>query len=177
MPLTFASAVNNENIFQNNFMASPCLRGGHPHQILAQRNFSSAAKAYNDAIDRSVNDLLIFAHQDMLFPASWVSDLERSMTILESVDPRWGVLGCYGETLDDNGRGYLYSPGRGILGNAFVHPVPVQTLDEIVLIVRKSSNLRFDDDLPHFHFYGADVVMAAAEKGMARLCYFCSLYP
>src|SRR5579863_4382532 len=101
MPLTFVSAVNNEDIFLNNFMVSPCFRHPHHHQILAQRNFSSAAKAYNDAITGSVNELLIFAHQDMVFPQSWVSDLERSLKLLEATDPHWGVLGCYGETLND----------------------------------------------------------------------------
>jgi len=166
MSFTFVSAVNDEDIFQNNFMVSPCFRDPHTHQVLAQRNFSSAAKAYNDAITRSVNDLLIFAHQDMVFPNSWISDLERSLKILEVTDPQWGVLGCYGETLNDNGRGYLYSPGRGILGKPFEHPALVQTLDEVVLILRKSSKLKFDNDLPHFHFYGADICMAAAEEGM-----------
>jgi hypothetical protein len=54
-PITFAVAVNNRGIFENNFLASPCLRE-HPHyQILVEENFDSAAKAFNDAINRSVN--------------------------------------------------------------------------------------------------------------------------
>jgi hypothetical protein len=44
-------------------------------------------------------------------------------------------------------------------------PEPVQTLDEIVLIIRKSSGLRFDDQLPHFHLYGADICLRAAKMG------------
>ena len=42
----------------------------------------------------------------------------------------------------------------------------VQTLDEIVLILKKSSGLRFDDSLPHFHFYGTDICLRAAQRGM-----------
>jgi hypothetical protein len=45
-------------------------------------------------------------------------------------------------------------------------PAQVQTLDEIVLILRKSSGLRFDESLPHFHFYGTDICMAADARGL-----------
>ena len=163
-PITFVIAVNNKSVFESNFLASPCLARPHAHQILVQEGFSSATKAYNDAIDRSVNDLIVFAHQDMIFPEAWLSDLQRSLDALQTTNPEWGVLGCYGETLDDGGRGYIYSCGLGIVGKPFDRPEPVQTLDEIVLILRKSSNLRFDSDLPHFHFYGTDICMAAAAR-------------
>jgi glycosyltransferase involved in cell wall biosynthesis len=164
-PLTFVIAVNNKQLFESNFLASPCLSGSHSHQILVQEGFSSASIAYNDAIDRSTNDLIVFVHQDMIFPELWLLDLQRALDSLERTDPQWGVLGCYGETLDGNGRGYIYSGGLGVMGKPMDRPAPVQTLDEIVLILRKSSGLRFDEDLPHFHFYGADICMAAAARG------------
>jgi Glycosyltransferase like family len=166
MPLTFVIAVNNKQLFESNFLASPCLGGPHSHQILVQEGFSSASIAYNDAIDRSTNDLIVFAHQDMIFPELWLLDLQRALDSLQQTDPLWGVLGCYGETLDGNGRGYIYSGGLGIMGKPTDRPAQVQTLDEIVLILRKSSGLRFDESLPHFHFYGADICMAAAARGL-----------
>jgi hypothetical protein len=164
--ITFVVAVNNKHVFESNFLASPCLSGAHSHQIIVQTGFSSASAAYNDAIDRSTNDLIVFAHQDMIFPEFWLSDLQRALDSLQQTDPQWGVLGCYGETLEDNGRGYIYSGGLGIMGKPTDRPAPVQTLDEIVLILRKSSGLRFDEGLPHFHFYGADICMAAAARGL-----------
>jgi hypothetical protein len=166
MSTTFVTATNNDEILRNNFLASPCLLGTNDHEIIVQRGFSSAADAYNDAIARSRNDLIVFAHQDIIFPKSWLSDLDRALHFLKKSDPGWGVLGCYGETLNDNGYGYVYSPGRGVLGKPLDSPALVQTLDEIVLIIRKSSGLKFDQELPHFHFYGADICMAAREKGM-----------
>ena len=149
-PLTFVSAVSNREILSNNLLASPCLREPHRHQILLQEGYPSAAKAYNEAIDRSVNDFIVFAHQDIILPESWLSQFENAVRCLDQEDPNWGVLGCYGETRDDHGRGYIYSSGRGILGKPFERPEPVQTLDEIVLILRKSSGLRFDPTLPHY---------------------------
>jgi Glycosyltransferase like family len=164
--LTFASAVNDREIFNNNFLISPIFAAPHSHQIIVQSGFTSAANAYNDAIARSENEIIVLCHQDMIFPATWLSDLERALTDLESADPNWGVLGCFGETVNAEGRGYVYMPGLGTLGSATESPTPVQTLDEIVLIIKKSSGLRFDPTLPHFHFYGTDICLRAAEAGM-----------
>ncbi len=164
--LTFAVAVNNPEVFENNFLRSPCFRMPHKHQVLIEANVCSAAKAYNDAISRSSSDLIVFAHQDVILPEPWLSDLDRALNCLELQDPRWGVLGCFGMSSEGQGLGFVYSSGRGVVGAPFENPLPVQTLDEILLIVRKSSGLRFDDQLPHFHLYGADICLRAAEMGM-----------
>lgn len=163
--ITFVAAVNSREILENNLLASPCFRKPHPYQILIQEGYSSASKAYNDAIDKSQNDLIVFVHQDIVLPEQWISDLQRALECLDQDDPEWGVIGSYGETLNDRGRGYVYSSGRGIIGKPFERPARIQTLDEIVLIIRKSSGLRFDNTLPHFHFYGADICMTAEQMG------------
>ena len=164
-PITFVAAVNNRETLKENLLASPCLQQPNSHQILIQERYASAAKAYNDAIDRSRNDLIVFVHQDIILPESWTSDLERALDRLERDDPSWGVIGCYGETLHDGGRGYIYSSGLDILGKPFDRPERVQTLDEIVLIIRRSSDLRFDESLPYFHMYGTDICMTAEQAG------------
>jgi hypothetical protein len=165
--ITFAVATyGTAEILRTNFLASPCLREGHGHQILVQKDYVSAGKAYNDAIDRSDNDLMVFAHQDMIFPETWLAQLERALDHLDTADRAWGALGCYGMTPEGIGRGYIYSPGPGTIGKPFEFPAPIQTLDEIVLILRRSSGLRFDEDLPHFHLYGTDICLRAAKMGM-----------
>lgn len=165
-PVTFVAAVNNEEVFRRNLLASPCFQAGQLATVVAQRSFDSAARAYNDALDRCGTELIVFCHQDITLPERWFTDLERALSVLATENPNWGVLGCYGETLNDHGRGYIYSSGRGITGKPFDKPAEVQTLDEIVLILRKSSGLRFDDKLPHFHLYGTDICMRAAQRGM-----------
>jgi len=166
-PVTFVIAVNNREVFDRNFLASPCLRqAAADHQILAQANFTSAAMAYNDAIDRAKNDLIVFCHQDILLPQFWLAQLERALSQLEERDPNWGVLGSYGKTGDGRGWGHVYSSGRDVIGEPLQLPVEIQTLDEIVLILRKSSGLRFDDSLPHFHLYGTDICLRASRMGM-----------
>jgi GT2 family glycosyltransferase len=166
-PITFVVAVKSRGqILEDNFLASPCFRVARDHQILIQENFVSAAKAYNDAIDRAVHDLIIFVHQDIIFPEPWLSQLERALDYLEVEDTRWGVLGCSGVNPDGSGYRHVYSTGLGVTGPPFERPGPVQTLDEIVLILRKSSGLRFDDRLPGFHLYGTDICLRAAKMGM-----------
>lgn len=160
------AAANKRELLEKNLLVSPCLQRPHPHQILIQEGFSSASKAYNDAIDKSRNDLVVFAHQDVILPGPWLDSLEKALGYLEVDDPSWGVLGCYGETLADGGRGHIYTSGRGILGAPFERPSRINTLDEIVLILRKSSGLRFDEFLPGFHIYGADICMAAVKLGL-----------
>jgi hypothetical protein len=121
--------------------------------------------AYNDAIDKSVNDLIVFCHQDVFFPGPWISQLQDIVDHLNKQNPNWGVLGCSGVTKDNQLRGHVYSTGIGIIGVPS-EPAEVQTLDEIVLVLRKSSGLRFDENLPHFHLYGADICLRAALRGM-----------
>lgn len=163
--ITFSVATNSRETVENNLLASACFRKPHHHQILLQSAFCSAALAYNDAIEKSDNDLIVLAHQDIFLPESWLTQLERALDYLEVNDPAWGVLGCYGKTVDGRGWGHLYSSGRGVIGEPLERPVPIQTLDEIVLILRKSSGLRFDEHLPYFHLYGADICLSAAKLG------------
>lgn len=168
--ITFVVPVNDDIICKRNLLSSPLFRTLKHYQILAQRDFSSASKAYNAAISQALNDLVVFTHQDVFFPESWLGNLERALKYLETVDPSWGVLGCFGSAKGKaGGVGRVYTTGKGIHGNKITRPEPVETLDEIVLVIRKSSGLKFDPSLPNFHLYGTDICMSAKENGMA--CY------
>src|ERR1700740_3683606 len=125
--LTFVVATKSPEILKGNFLASAELTKPHQHQLIIQQGFSSAAVAYNDAIEKSENDLMIFAHQDIYLPGSWVSQLEGALELLRERDPNWGVIGCYGNTVDGNFHGYLYSSAQGIHGKPFAMPARVQT--------------------------------------------------
>jgi len=176
--LTFVVPVNNDHIYNNNFLSSPLLKKNNNIYILKQEFFQSASLAYNNAIQKSENDIMVFTHQDMVFPVNWEYDLQNSIKYLNNIDPRWGILGCYGKVEDGHhgkGHGYLYCNGnKKLLGKPFSHPIQVQTLDEVVLIIKKSSGLRFDNLLPHYHLYGADICMTAETKGMK--CYAISAF-
>jgi hypothetical protein len=145
---------------------SPFLHDLNNHEVIFQEGFASAGLAFNDAIDRAHNDLMVFCHEDIYLPERWLPELMRAINILEVTDCRWGVLGCAGRTRDNVHCGYTFSNGLGILGKPFTAPRLVQTLDEIVLIFKRSTQLRFDETLPHFHLYGADICLQAASYGL-----------
>jgi len=168
-PITFVVPVNDDRVLEHNFLASPALQGCGKTEILLQRGFGSAAVAYNAAIDRAVSDLIAFVHQDIYLPPSWLKDVSRTVSYLDREAPDWGVLGCYGVTRENTHAGFVYSNGIGVIGARFERPVAVRTLDEIVLIIRRSSRLRFNPQVPHFHLYGAELCLQAAEGG--RKCY------
>jgi hypothetical protein len=153
-------------ILERNLLLSPCLRVPRHHQIIIQEGFPSAATAYNNAIEKSVNDLIVFCHEDVYLPENWDSQLACAIDYLQLHDPNWGVLGCAGITRNKRLCGHVYSTGLGVLGEPSDRPQPVQTLDELVLILRKSSGLRFSESLPHFHLYGTDICMRAAKSNM-----------
>ena len=159
--LAVVAAVNDEHVLQSNLGSSPLVNEeGLP--LIVEQGYPSAGKAYNAGMSRSDAEILVFSHQDVYFPAGWLSSLKRALRWLREHDTHWGVLGCFGVTCAGQHVGHVYSSGmRRILGKSFSVPEKVRTLDEVVLILRKSSGLRFNDELPFFHFYGTDICMSA----------------
>jgi len=169
---TFAVAVNSKEVLQKNLFLSPELLNDHKHQILIKENYASASLAYNSALDEAENEIIVFIHQDIYLPETWFSDLNRCLYYLEEKKINWGVLGCFGSRKDAHGGlGRVYTNGLGFHGRKLNEPEAVETLDEIILIIRKSSGLRFDPALPHFHLYGTDMCMSARDKGMPNFAF------
>ena len=166
--MTIVAAVNNRQVLMENLLQSPAL-GGNRFQLLIKENFASASLAYNSAIDDAENDILVFVHQDIYLPEGWFAKVEAAVRRLDRAGMNWGVLGCFGSRRNaDDGLGRVYTTGLGVHGKAILNPEPVETLDEIVLIIRKSSGLQFDRYLPHFHMYGVDLCLSARSKGFTN---------
>jgi hypothetical protein len=163
---TVVVAVNDLNVLQRNLFLSPGIKNDNVQRII-KRDCISASLAYNEAIEEADNEIIIFVHQDVYLPETWFSGLKKSLSYLENEKIRWGVLGCFGSRPGGTGGiGRVCTNGMGFHGHEIDKPEPVQTLDEIVLVIRKSSGLRFDPTLPHFHLYGTDICMFAKERGM-----------
>src|ERR1017187_3635558 len=82
VPLTFVVPVNDRAILEKNLLLSPGLKRPDGPRLLVQEGFRSAAAAYNNAIDKATNDFVIFVHQDVYLPESW----------LRSEAPRWAAF-------------------------------------------------------------------------------------
>ena len=158
-------ASNDYGILRSSLLSSPDLIKGV--EINVQSGCVSAATAYNRGIDTTTGKFLIFLHQDVYLPKGWIKKMERILQTACEEDPAWGVLGGYGTDSGGAGRGYLYSTGlQRIVGREFSGLAPVETLDEVILIIRRSSGLRFDENVGGFHLYGADICLSAKNRGM-----------
>jgi hypothetical protein len=131
------------------------------------RGFASAGAAYNAGIRQAAGDILVFAHQDVYLPADWDSRLAAAVSQLSQSDPNWAVLGVFGINRDLRPQGHIYcTRQQKVLGQSFSRPVPCASLDEVVLVLRRSAGLAFDEQLPGFHFYGTDICLEAQQRGL-----------
>jgi Glycosyltransferase like family len=167
--LTIVAAVNDRGVLATNLQSSPGMAQAGKHQFLVQEGFSAAALAFNQALDRAQHDVVVFLHQDMYLPAGWFDNVRAAIDWLEQRNIAWGVLGTFGSRAGAaGGVGRMYATALGFHGKPLEVPEEVETLDEIVLIMRKSSGLRFDEALPHFHMYGVDLCMQARDRGLTN---------
>jgi Glycosyltransferase like family/Glycosyl transferases group 1 len=175
--LSFVVCVSDNAILNANLLASPCLAGpGSPHEVLAIHDAPSAAAALNLAIPKARNALVICVHQDVYIPKGWDVCLAQQLEEAERRFGPIGVAGVYGvgqviapndptQPLGTERIGWVNDRGR-LLGDGTELPARVATLDELLLIVRQDTPLRFDPELGS-NLYGADICLQAHEQGLA----------
>ena len=163
MQWSVISAVNDDNILRASLLASPGVSSAN--EVILQRGYASAASAYNAAIRKASSNLLVFVHQDVYLPEGWIETVKHAMDVLSVQDPNWGVMGVWGAVDSKRRVGYLYWTGDYGWERPFEGVKEVQSLDEVVLIFRKSSGLMFDELLPGYHLYGADICAEARRRG------------
>jgi hypothetical protein len=173
--LSFVVRSTDDAIMRTNLLASPCLQRPSPHQVIAIRNAPSAAAGLNAGIARASHDLVVCLHQDVFLPAGWDRLATNQYRLAEREVGPIGVAGVYGvgavrpypgstNAFAAERIGCVVDRGR-TLSEGPALPAPVATLDELVLIVRRDTPLRFDPELG-FHLYGADLCLQARELGM-----------
>jgi hypothetical protein len=167
MNWSLAVATNDEHLLNTCLLSSPDV--GSASQVIVQRGYRSAALAYNGAIDAADSDIVVLAHQDVYLPPGWLGAMSRSLEWLEMHEIEWGVLGVCGLNQTGNWVGHVFCTGLMCpIGGPFAEPAGARTLDELLLIVRKPSGLRFDEALPGYHLYGTDICLEAAAMGLSN---------
>lgn len=128
-------------------------------ELITVRESKSQANSLNMGIEAARANLIVCPHADVFFKEGW---LQRLQKIVETAPESWGVLGAAGTAFG----GTMYGTHSG-LGMVEGHQhETVQTLDGSLLILRKSSGLRFDEGLDRFHMYDIDVCLQAWERGL-----------
>jgi len=137
-----------------------CLLPSIPQEVefikldnLANKNWTSVAKALNFGIKKAENNIIICCHEDVRFDRSWFDDLIQQEARLKD----WGVLGITGFDTDR----------RVHWGSDYNEPRKIAFLDECCLILNRKNGLLFDDEtFGSWHRYGIDFCLQCHEAGL-----------
>ena len=133
-------------------------------------NKYSAAQALNLGVDKAKSNIIVTCHQDVIF------DSDFTIRLMEKINhyPDFGTLGVAGITADEKTAGGV----RFLSDYKFaIYPeAEAVTNDELCLIFRKDSGMKFDEELfDGFHFYGADLCLQAIARGLKNYAVDCGL--
>ncbi len=162
--LAIAAAVNDHATLAQCLARSPDIVAG-ALTLKTYEGFATAGTAYNKALDESDAEYLLFAHQDVYLPDGFARRMIAALDQLSAIAPDWAVAGVIGA---DQGEvvGKVWCSGNNrVIGDGQNLPTRANTLDELIIIIRRSSGLRFDEALPSFHLYAADVILTASAAG------------
>lgn len=158
--IVIACASHSPAILSANLARSPLLADVPLH---VEAGAPSAAIAYNRALDATTAPIVVFAHHDVFLPQGWDAVLTARLAELPA---DWALLGSFGIGLNGAHIGPVWSSSLGmIVGRVPMEPVPVQSFDEMLIVMRRDAGLRFDETLPGWHMYGTDIVQTARAAG------------
>ncbi len=164
--IAFAVACNDTAVLTRDFLASPDI-ANNKYSAAVEKGMVSAAATYNVLLERLNNEYVVFAHQDVYFPAGWADQVLDNIDSLNSSGIEWLTLGCIGVGKDAKIRGHVWSSSIDqLIGESFESPVEVQSLDELVLIVNTRHGFKFDENLSGYHLYGTDIVQSGIKLGL-----------
>ena len=178
--ISFVVCVSDDVILKANLLASPGLVGPEsPHEIILIHKAPSAGAGLNMGLERAQREWVVCVHQDVICPRAGTDASPSSSARPSDGSGRsgWRASTASARPLAPRSKGYTLGAERvgwvvdrgRTLQEAPELPARVATLDELLLVVRRDTPLRFDPALG-FHMYGADICLQAAERGLAVVC-------
>ncbi len=169
-----AAAVNDDLVLQNCLLRSPDIRDGSIEPII-KRGYRAAADAYNEVLDAVPEDAVVaFVHQDVYLPEGTLQRLSAAIDDLNDRDSRWAIAAVLGKDLEGQlvGRVWSTSWSKVFSGNQEL-PSKIVTADELFIVVRKASSIRFDPKLESFHLFATDIILTANAAGLKAYAIDC----
>jgi hypothetical protein len=166
VPLHFVTCSNDFGVLSGHLLASPCLASGR-YPVTVCMNRSSAAEAFNPLMGNGSDaEWLVWVHHDVYLPEGWD---EQFIAAISSSRKRFqdlavvGVYGISGTGTHACRAGHLLDRGT-VLKEAATLPCSVDSLDELLFAVRRTTGLLLDETLG-FDFYATDLVLHAKASG------------
>lgn len=134
----------------------------------SKREYTSAAAALNDGAKRANGDILVFAHQDVVFrnKEALSKMIERFRTIAQIGD----IVGVAGAIAHNKQKVVVQGTGfNTLISSSFEDDYKeVESIDECVIIMHKEAWQTHPFDVgacPSWHFYGVEVSYYARLHG------------
>jgi Glycosyltransferase like family len=163
----FNDAAVREHCLDRSIAAGP---GGLPVEYLpvdnTEHRFATAGAALNHGARRARHDVVVFVHQDV-----YLHSLDRLLAVAEMLrsDATWGQLGASGVTSGGALVGRLRDRVQ-VLGRSAPRPVPVDSVDEVLFVLRRDDvlvePLSEDSDLA-WHAYAVEYGLRVRRRGLA----------
>ena len=125
---------------------------------------TSAYAGLNRVLDAARGRHVILCHQDVKLIGDGRTALDRQLAELEARDPTWAVAGNAGGVAAGRLAVRITDP-HGADQRVGPFPIRVTSIDENFIVVKRSARIGFSRDLDGFHFYGADICLAADMLG------------
>ena len=123
-----------------------------------------AYRGLDRLLSEAKGDYVILCHQDVRIVDDGRAELEARLEQLETLDPAWAVAGNAGGIAPGRLAIRITDP-HGANRHVGALPAKVMSLDENLMIVKRSARLSFSRDLSGFHFYGTDICLIADVLG------------
>lgn len=131
-----------------------------------KQNQFDAYVAINRFLREAKGMYIIIVHQDVRC-IDTISNLQEILADLTASDDKWAVCGNAGAMGYHQDVRYIVNGGKIVTHNNL--PARVYSLDENLLIVRRTANIVVSSDLHGFHLYAADLCVIADFLGYS--CY------
>jgi glycosyltransferase involved in cell wall biosynthesis len=179
--ITFVVATHNEETFNKDIGTSKIYLD-NKYKFIIQKGFTNIREAYNNALPLVTTPYVCFLHHDVWMPPEFEEQLIFSLNEINRLDPNHGVLGSAGAKYYNGDTLYLGSLfwANHIWGHVNLAPYKqfgiVDTLDELMLIMKTQDCQKFKEQLILNHFYGSEQCLAMSFLGKKNyaLPLFCS---
>lgn len=161
--LTIITLVNNQELYSKSKKSIQRQAEGIILDFLpieADSKGWNAATALNYGIQKAKSEWVVCSHQDVIFPDKW---LQKSISEIDALKDGVVIIGLVGVRSNGKLAGHVKDPHGHWKWKPM--PVPVISIDEHVILIRKNSNIHFDNNNPGFHCYGTDITLTALKNG------------
>jgi len=152
---TIGHIKHNEELYKKHLGPSlENLKGNF--KIITTTDQKKPAANYNDIIDSSTKDLILFLHEDVSFSSNLLHAIDTTISILKEQKLKFSALGIVG-------RNYNTQYDASWCGPAGIYRY--ETVDCCFILIDKSDNHKFDDKtFDDFHLYVEDYCIGVEEK-------------